>query len=126
MKLGSEILYLSRNNIGSSSIRMSDVINLLEESFLEKAKGTVDALPKIELHPKRDDNFINAMVCSFPKFNVAGIKWISAYPGNREKDLPYLSGLIVLNDSGNRDSHSDHGSRHFDCHSYRCSDRAIC
>lgn len=98
MKLGSEILYLSRNNIGSLSIGMLDIVNLLEDSFLEKAKGTVDVLPKIELHPKRDDNFINAMVCSFPKFNAAGLKWISAYPGNREKGLPYLSGLIILND----------------------------
>ena len=98
MKLGSEILYLSRNNIGSLSIGMLDIINLMEESFLEKAKGTVDVLPKIELHPKRDDNFINAMVCGFPKFNAAGLKWISAYPSNREKGLPYLSGLIILND----------------------------
>jgi len=98
MKLGSEILYLSRDNIGALNIGMSDVISLLEESFLEKAKGNVDALPKIELHPKRDDNFINAMLCSFPKFNAAGLKWISAYPGNREKGLPYISGLIVLND----------------------------
>ncbi|HBV88748.1 ornithine cyclodeaminase family protein [Desulfosporosinus sp.] len=98
MKLGSEILYLSRDNIGALSIGMSDVISLLDESFLEKAKGNVDALPKIELHPKRDDNFINAMLCSFPKFKAAGLKWISAYPGNREKGLPYISGLIILND----------------------------
>ncbi|KUO69844.1 MAG: hypothetical protein APF81_06300 [Desulfosporosinus sp. BRH_c37] len=98
MKIGSEILYLSKNHISSLNVEMSVVISLLEESFLEKAKGNVDALAKIELHPKRDDNFINAMLCSFPKFNVAGLKWISAYPGNREKGLPYISGLIVLND----------------------------
>ncbi|GAB6154299.1 alanine dehydrogenase [Desulfosporosinus burensis] len=98
MKIGSEVLYLSKDNIGSLSIGMSEVISLLEESFLEKAKGNVYALAKIELHPKRDDNFINAMVCSFPKYNVAGLKWISAYPENRAKGLPYISGLIVLND----------------------------
>ena len=98
MKIGSELLYLSRKEIGSLDIGMAKTISLLEEAFLEKAKGTVDALPKIELHPKRDDNFINAMLCSFPKFNAAGLKWISAYPGNKAKGLPYLSGLIVLND----------------------------
>lgn len=98
MKIGSEILYLSKDHIGSLNLEMSDVISLLEESFLEKAKGNVDALPKVELHPKRDDNFINAMLCSFPKFNAAGLKWISAYPSNREKGLAYVSGLIVLND----------------------------
>ncbi|GAB6171161.1 alanine dehydrogenase [Paradesulfitobacterium aromaticivorans] len=99
MKIGSELLYLSRNDIASLNMGMAETISLLEESFLEKAKGMVDALPKIELHPKRDDDFINAMLCSFPKFKAAGLKWISAYPGNREKGLPYLSGLIVLNDS---------------------------
>ena len=98
MKIGSELLYLSRNDVASLNMGMAETISLLEEAFLEKAKGMVDALPKIELHPKRDDNFINAMLCSFPN-KAAGIKWISAYPGNREKGLPYLSGLIVLNDS---------------------------
>ena len=98
MKIGSELLYLSRNDVVSLNMGMAETISLLEEAFLEKSKGNVDAMPKIELHPKRDDNFINAMLCSFPN-KAAGIKWISAYPGNREKGLPYLSGLIVLNDS---------------------------
>ncbi len=98
MKIGSELLYLSRKEIGALDIGMAKTISLLEESFWEKARGTVDALPKIELHPKRDDNFINAMLCSFPKYDAAGLKWISAYPGNKAKGLPYLSGLIVLND----------------------------
>ncbi|MHB1405879.1 MAG: ornithine cyclodeaminase family protein [Desulfitobacteriaceae bacterium] len=98
MKIGSELLYLSRNDVASLNMGMAETISLLEEAFLEKAKGMVDALPKIELHPKRDDNFINALLCGFPN-KAVGIKWISAYPGNREKGLPYLSGLIVLNDS---------------------------
>lgn len=97
MKIGSELLYLSRNEVASIQIGMAEIIRLLEEAFLEKAKGNVDALHKTELHPKRDDDFINAMPCSFPH-KAAGIKWISAYPGNKDKGLPYLSGLIVLND----------------------------
>lgn len=97
MMTESTLLYLSSQDIRSLNITMTEIITLLEEAFMEKAKGTVQVLPKNELHPQTDDNFINAMVCSFPKFHAAGIKWISAYPTNKDKGLPYLSGLIVLN-----------------------------
>jgi ornithine cyclodeaminase/alanine dehydrogenase-like protein (mu-crystallin family) len=29
---------------------------------------------------------------------VAGLKWVSGYPPNKERGIPYISGLIVLND----------------------------
>jgi ornithine cyclodeaminase/alanine dehydrogenase len=30
--------------------------------------------------------------------NSAGIKWVSGYPENRKRGLPYISGLLILND----------------------------
>jgi ornithine cyclodeaminase/alanine dehydrogenase len=32
--------------------------------------------------------------------DVATIKWVSGYPQNKAKGLPYISGLIVVNDAG--------------------------
>jgi ornithine cyclodeaminase/alanine dehydrogenase len=32
--------------------------------------------------------------------DVAALKWIAGYPGNKEHGLPYISGLIVVNDAG--------------------------
>ena len=29
---------------------------------------------------------------------VAGLKWVSGYPPNKERGIPYISGLVVLND----------------------------
>ena len=31
--------------------------------------------------------------------DVAALKWVSGYPGNKARGLPYISGLIVLNDA---------------------------
>ena len=101
MYKASQLLYLSASDISSLNMTMTDIIALLEEAFIEKGNGSVQALPKIELHPRLDDNFINALVCSFPKYHAAGIKWISAYPSNKEKGLPYLSGLVILNNPDN-------------------------
>jgi len=32
------------------------------------------------------------------KLKSAGIKWVSGYPTNVTKKLPYISGLLILND----------------------------
>jgi ornithine cyclodeaminase/alanine dehydrogenase len=33
-----------------------------------------------------------------PGIGAAGMKWVSGFPDNRDKSLPYISGLIILND----------------------------
>jgi ornithine cyclodeaminase/alanine dehydrogenase len=33
-----------------------------------------------------------------PAMKAAGIKWVSGFPSNAQKGLPYISGLLVLND----------------------------
>ena len=30
--------------------------------------------------------------------DVAALKWVAGYPANKERGLPYITGLIVLND----------------------------
>jgi ornithine cyclodeaminase/alanine dehydrogenase len=38
------------------------------------------------------------MPAYIPAFRSAGLKWVSGYPGNQALSLPYISGLLVLND----------------------------
>jgi ornithine cyclodeaminase/alanine dehydrogenase len=38
------------------------------------------------------------MPAYLPRLRAAGIKWISGYPDNYKRGLPYISGLLVLND----------------------------
>lgn len=89
--------YLSRKNIESLGLSMKRVIELVEEMFVEKGHGRVEMPPKPGLHPL-PDAFIHAMPAFIPKFKSAGIKWVSGYPQNLERGLPYIHGLMITND----------------------------
>jgi ornithine cyclodeaminase/alanine dehydrogenase len=53
--------------------------------------------PKPGIHT-RPEAFIHAMPAYIPALRSAGIKWVSGYPENQKHGLPYISGLVVLND----------------------------
>lgn len=91
------ILYLSRQDVETINLPMIEIIVALEEMFREKGSGRTEMPPKPGIHP-RTDAFIHAMPAYIPKSRAAGLKWVSAFPGNQEKGLPYISGLIILND----------------------------
>ncbi len=91
------ILYLSRSDVESTGVEISVIIEAVENAFLEKGRGKTEAPPKPGLHPK-PDAIIHAMPAYIPALKSMGIKWISGYPGNPEKGLPQIAGLIILND----------------------------
>ena len=76
---------------------MIDIITAVEEAFKEKGAGKVEMPPKPGIHPLHDA-FIHAMPAYLPGMSAAGIKWVSGYPENFRQGLPYISGLIILND----------------------------
>ena len=93
-----KILYLSRADVESVAVPMDRVIAAVEAMFKEKGEGRVEMPPKPGIHP-RPDSFIHAMPAYIPRLNSAGMKWVSGFPENLSKGLPYISGLIVLNDA---------------------------
>lgn len=90
-------LYLSRKNVEDVDVGMPQIINLLEIAFKEKGAGNVEMPPKPGIHTQ-PDAFIHAMPAYIPALHSAGIKWVSGYPANQQRGLPYISGLLVLND----------------------------
>ncbi len=76
---------------------MSDIIDALDQMFAEKGHGNVEMPPKPGIHTQ-PDAFIHAMPAYIPSLQAAGLKWISGYPGNQARELPYITGLLVLND----------------------------
>ena len=91
------ILYLTREDILSIAPDDAEVIRVLKRMFLEKAAGAVEMPPKPGIHPLQD-SFLHAMPAYVPSLEAAGIKWVSAYPGNPARGLPQVDGLIILND----------------------------
>ena len=91
------LLYLSRADVERIGLDMATIIQLLDAAFREKAEGRVEMPPKPGVHP-RPDAFIHAMPAHIPALKSAGVKWVSGFPENLARGLPYISGLLILND----------------------------
>ncbi len=94
-----QLLYLSQADVAAVGLTMADIIESLEVAFCEKGQGRVEMPPKPGIHPGGGDNFIHAMPAYIPALQSAGIKWVSGFPENPQHGLPYITGLLVLNDA---------------------------
>lgn len=93
--LATRLLYLSYQDVQALDLPMGMVLGALASAFREKAQGHSEVPPKGGIHPA-PDAFIHAMPACLP--GAAGVKWVGAYPGNRRRGFPNISGLIILND----------------------------
>jgi len=89
--------YLSRRDVESLEISMEEIIPAVEEALREKGRGTAEMPPKPGVHPL-NNAFIHAMPAFLAGMKAVGLKWVSGFPQNLEKGLPYISGIFVLND----------------------------
>ncbi len=92
-----EVLYLSHADVEKVGLPIAEVIDSVERAFQEKAAGRTEMPPKPGIHTM-PDSFIHAMPAYIEGLRAAGLKWVSGYPANQKRGLPYISGLIVLND----------------------------
>ncbi len=93
----SRLLYLSAADVAAAGPDLPAIVGLLETAFREKGNGRVEMPPKPGIHPRRDA-FIHAMPAYIPALRSAGVKWVSGFPENQARGLPYISGLLILND----------------------------
>ena len=91
------LLYLSRADVERVALDMPTIIALLEAAFREKGEGRVKMPPKLGIHLP-GDAFLHAMPAFIGALGAAGIKWVGGTPENQGRRLPYISGLVVLND----------------------------
>jgi len=94
----SQLLYLSQDDVKAVGLTMAEIIDALEVAFREKGKGLTEMPPKPGIHPGGGDNFIHAMPAYIPAMKSAGVKWVSGFPENHKRGLPYITGLLILND----------------------------
>jgi ornithine cyclodeaminase/alanine dehydrogenase len=93
-----QLLYLSRADVEGLGVSMKDVLQVVEEGFRLKGLNQTEMPPKPGIHP-RDNAFIHAMPAYVKGLEAAGVKWVSGYPSNLAKGLPYITGLLALNDA---------------------------
>lgn len=94
-----QLLYLSQADVAAVDLPMAAIIEALEVAFREKGEGRVEMPPKPGIHPGGGDNFIHAMPAYISAMQSAGIKWVSGFPENYRRGLPYITGLLILNDA---------------------------
>jgi ornithine cyclodeaminase/alanine dehydrogenase-like protein (mu-crystallin family) len=92
-----EFLYLSRADVEGVGMSMTEVVAAVEDVLREKGCGRVEMPPKRGVHPM-PESAINAMPGYVPAAKVAGIKWVTRYLPNLGKGLPYVLGLLILNE----------------------------
>jgi len=92
-----ELLYLSRENVEQVGLPMKSIVKVVEDVFREKGEGRTEMPPKPGIHPA-EDSFIHAMPAYVATMKAAGMKWVSGFPANQMRGMPYISGLLVLND----------------------------
>jgi len=92
-----KMLYLSKRDVENVGLAMGEIIEALDEAFKEKGLGKIEMPPKPGIHPM-PEAFIHAMPAYIPSLGSAGIKWVSGYPENHKRNLPYINGLLILND----------------------------
>jgi ornithine cyclodeaminase/alanine dehydrogenase len=96
-----KLLYLSQADVVAVGISMSEIIAALETAFRSKGEGRTEMPPKPGVHPGGGNNFIHAMPAYIQDLKSAGVKWVSGYPENYKRGLPYITGLLIYNDVEN-------------------------
>ena len=86
-------LLLDRNSI-KNLIRISDVINVVEEAFRMCGEGRGKMPAKTYLSLEHGD--FRAMPAALP--GSAGVKWVNVHPKNPSRGLPSIMAILVYND----------------------------
>ncbi len=93
-----DLLYLSRGEVADLLPEIPEQLDLVEQTYRSLAAGRVELPPKPGVHP-RPDSFAHAMPAYLADDDVVALKWVAGYPANKRRGLPYISGLVVVNDA---------------------------
>jgi alanine dehydrogenase len=90
--------FLSRSEVAGLLPDVDEQLDLVERTYRALAAGRVELPPKPGVHPRKD-SFLHAMPAYLRDEDVVTLKWVGGYPANKGRGLPYITGLIVVNDA---------------------------
>jgi ornithine cyclodeaminase/alanine dehydrogenase len=97
IRIGHELLYLSRADVIALAITPSEVTAAVEAAFRAKAEGRGFTRPKL-LIARPDGKLFMAKAGATLGPAYAAIKWLGFFPGNIDRGMPDYIPLILLND----------------------------
>ena len=92
-----EMLVLNRRDLEGLNLGWGEIIDVLEDAFGQKARGLVQNPPKPKVNPGVVA-FIRAMPAYLGGSDRIGLKWVAGYEQNNAKGLPYIYGVMIMND----------------------------
>jgi alanine dehydrogenase len=93
-----EIRVLSEKHVSQVAPTLGEIVDIVEETYRMAGRGEAEVPTKIGVHPGWDGGFCHAMPAWVAPARALGMKWISYYPGNVNRDLADSTGLLILND----------------------------
>jgi len=90
--------FVDRETVARLLPPVDEQIRIAERVFRSLARGDVELPPKVGVHP-RADAFLHAMPAYLRDLDVVAMKWVAGYPENPSRGLPYINGVIVVNDA---------------------------
>lgn len=92
------MLVLNRADLEGLGLTWTEIVDVLEDAFKQKARGLVQNPPKPKV-TSREDAFIHAMPAYLGGSDQIGLKWVAGYEQNNAKGLPYIYGVMIMNDA---------------------------
>ena len=92
------IRYLAAADVEACLPGVDERLELAARAMLALHRGVAEMPPKIGVHP-RPGALMHAMPAWLRDEDLAGVKWVAAYPDNRKAGLPSIHALVVLNDA---------------------------
>lgn len=98
MSVDNELLVLNRDDLVALELGWHEIIDTIADAYRQKAHRQVQNPPKPKVIP-REKAFVNAMPAYLGGSDRLGIKWVSGYEHNRDRELPYIYGSMIMNDA---------------------------
>ncbi|WP_440953496.1 alanine dehydrogenase [Methanococcoides sp. FTZ1] len=91
-----DVLWLNQNDV-RSLLNLSDAMDAVEKAFEQHGRKKVQMPPKSYLYFEAHNGDLRTMPAYLEEQDVAGVKIVNVHPDNRQKGLPTVMALFVLN-----------------------------
>ena len=94
-----QMLVLNRADLVGLGLSWAEIIDVLEDAFLQKSRGLVQNPPKAQVTSRGTPPSSTRCRPTWAVPDRIGIKWVAGYEATTPKGLPYIYGAVIMNDA---------------------------